>query len=542
MENAVEKAGHPSTDPRRATPPASTPPASPEDILAQIPAGVPPSEWALRLEPVLVALVGHDAIRTDTVLDSIMERFGVRRRALLERMKSLRSCVESRLSGESAQAAEDDYEGVGNASAARPARDEIPQIQVNDRHLGDLLDEIIVVLVHANERRIATAIAGPFEAAYAPLFRYDGTIVRLEEPEHGAAGGRMPRLVPLGRTGMRDVLLREVRWVRTTKHGIQPARPVGLLISLLITRLPQSLPRVDIVTSTPVFGHDGTLLLAPGLYREERLWLAANPMLSIGPVPERPTAEQIERARALYIDELFARFPLVGPSDRAHALGAVLVPFVRRMIFGCTPLHMFDNTVAGGGSSMLCDVIAAIATGEQCSCIELPESEKRFEKLLTAHRISDRTIVVLDAAKRGYKLAPNALSTILTGSMWSGRVAGTLRMTTVPNRALWMMTSSQLQMSTLLGRRTVRIRLDPKLQQAGPRTRLHDSTSRLYGWVHDHRGELIQAALVLVRAWIAVGRPTPTPRLGSFEGWSHVIGGILSVAGVEGFLADRGEY
>src|SRR5262249_39178928 len=60
-------------------------------------------------------------------------------------------------------------------------------------------------------------------------------------------------------------------------------------------------------------------------------------------------------------------------------------------------------------------------------------------------------------------------------------------------------------------------------------------------WVSRVRGELVWAALVLGQAWIAHGRPKPTPEvrpLGMFEDWTHVMGGILATAEIPGFLTN----
>jgi len=43
---------------------------------------------------------------------------------------------------------------------------------------------------------------------------------------------------------------------------------------------------------------------------------------------------------------------------------------------------------------------------------------------------------------------------------------------------------------------------------------------------------------VIVRAWIAAGRPGVARTLGSFEGWAAVVGGMLQHAGIRGFLHD----
>src|SRR5262249_6184793 len=38
--------------------------------------------------------------------------------------------------------------------------------------------------------------------------------------------------------------------------------------------------------------------------------------------------------------------------------------------------------------------------------------------------------------------------------------------------------------------------------------------------------------------WIAAGRPLSRARLGSFQAWAGVLGGVLDVAGVDGFLGN----
>jgi hypothetical protein len=51
----------------------------------------------------------------------------------------------------------------------------------------------------------------------------------------------------------------------------------------------------------------------------------------------------------------------------------------------------------------------------------------------------------------------------------------------------------------------------------------------------------VRAVLVLVRAWLAAGRPPGKRTLGSFESWAAVVGGILEHAEVPGFLHDTEE-
>ena len=46
----------------------------------------------------------------------------------------------------------------------------------------------------------------------------------------------------------------------------------------------------------------------------------------------------------------------------------------------------------------------------------------------------------------------------------------------------------------------------------------------------------------MVTRWLEAGRPRPDASLGGFESWSDVIGGVLKVNGIEGFLANSQEF
>jgi putative DNA primase/helicase len=81
----------------------------------------------------------------------------------------------------------------------------------------------------------------------------------------------------------------------------------------------------------------------------------------------------------------------------------------------------------------------------------------------------------------------------------------------------------------------VRTRLDAKTDKPWLGRKFRHKA--LMSWATDNRGELIAAALTLIRGWICGGRPPGTHQiLGSFESWSRVMGGILEHAEIPGFL------
>ena len=78
------------------------------------------------------------------------------------------------------------------------------------------------------------------------------------------------------------------------------------------------------------------------------------------PIPEVPSISScpsqrgIERARALWLTELMGDFPFVSDAERAHALGLGLLPFLRDLISGPTPLHLIEKPSPGTGAGLPC--------------------------------------------------------------------------------------------------------------------------------------------------------------------------------------------
>jgi putative DNA primase/helicase len=60
-------------------------------------------------------------------------------------------------------------------------------------------------------------------------------------------------------------------------------------------------------------------------------------------------------------------------------------------------------------------------------------------------------------------------------------------------------------------------------------------------WVRANRVRLVAACLTICQAWLAAGRPRGARTIGSYENWAQVLGGVLDVAGVEGFLGNLDE-
>jgi hypothetical protein len=125
----------------------------------------------------------------------------------------------------------------------------------------------------------------------------------------------------------------------------------------------------------------------------------------------------------------------------------------------------------------------------------------------------------------------------LTAVDFEGRLLGSNRMGVYPVRCVWIGSSNNAQLSTDIVRRTVSIRLDPRMER--PWTREGFKRDNIIAWTKSNRREIVSNILAMVNAWVLAGRPSWTGNLhGSYEEYSRILGGILDVCGIDGFLAN----
>ncbi len=114
-------------------------------------------------------------------------------------------------------------------------------------------------------------------------------------------------------------------------------------------------------------------------------------------------------------------------------------------------------------------------------------------------------------------------------------------MVNLPVRCIWVATGNNPSVSTEIARRSIRIRIDSECER--PWTREDFKHSNLRVWADEHRSDLVWAALTLVQAWVAAGKPLwDSKTLGSYEHWAAVMGGILETNEIEGFLGNLDEF
>lgn len=285
------------------------------------------------------------------------------------------------------------------------------------------------------------------------------------------------------------------------------------------------------VTHTPMVRADGSILQSPG-YDDESGFLHV-PDIAVPPVPDRPTPEQRDDAVKL-LRGLVAEFKWVGEHDEANYLGLLLTPLLRLL---CPPPYKLGAIMArqpGSGKTLLADVLRLVHGGVLRG--EMPHDEAELEKSLTSILYCTTAPVVTFDNVSGV-LRSSKLAALLTSDKLDGRLLGSTSSVPLFNDRLWTITGNNLNLGGDLPRRTLWVTIDPGCPDPHRRTgfKLHLPT-----YVAEHRGEILHALLVLVRAWVAAGSvPAKSESSDDYSRWTGIVRGILAHAGVPGTFDHR---
>ena len=410
------------------------------------------------------------------------------------------------------------------AGAARiqtaPKSSHLPAIDVGRQDLAELTAAAWEALLRANKEE-------PF------IFRFGGLPARIERDDDGTAISRR-----LTEDRMRHVAARVAIWYRVTELGVQPAMPPVAVVRDVLATPDPDLPVLTGIVGAPVFAPDGTLETAPGYHAKARIYYEPASGFTLPNVPEIPSADDLRRAKQLILLELLGEFPFTSDAELAHTAALVLQPFARQMMPSATPLYVIEKPSPGTGASLLVAAVLLPSTGRPVAAMTEGRSEEEWRKRLTAKLIDAPQAVFIDNLHR--KLDSSALAAAITAPFWEDRILGQSLIIRAPIRCAWIATGNNPTLSDEMARRSVRIRLDARMDRPWLRDGFRHPD--LIAWVKANRSDLVWAALTIIQNWIAQGKPRGGQVLGMFEHWAQVMGGILQSAGIPGFLGNMNEF
>jgi len=408
-------------------------------------------------------------------------------------------------------------QGASASSDVSKANAELPVLIVTGRTLPDLTAQSLAALIARNDP--------------PSIFERSGQLVRIRYDECAR-----PLIEELKEDLLRNEMARAASFMAITRAGMVPKPPPMDVVRDVRAERAWGFPPLEAIVQAPCLRPDGTVLTEPGYDPATRLFHRPQDGITVAPIPKEFTRDHIDVAMTVVSDVLHD-FPFVDEASRANAIGLMLTPILRPAIPDPVPMALIDAPEKGTGKTHLAKTVGLIATGK-AEVMGAPRREEEFQKLITSVLLGGTTFVILDNLRGTLRSA--SLERTLTATHLKDRVLGASRMIDLPQRATWVGTANNVDLSGDLSRRCYWIRLDAKKSRPweGRTFRYPD----LLKTVREQRSDLLWALLVLSRSWYAAGCPESGLRpLGGFEAWSRTVGGVLAHVGVEGFLANLEE-
>ena len=406
----------------------------------------------------------------------------------------------------------------------------LPMIVVNNRNTKDITADAIVALAKKNEP--------------PTMFRRGSLPVRIATDER-----ETPYIEVMSEAAIRGRLDRVATYVKHVKipnqqddQGNDLYRIVPTQVPLDVVRDVASLPEFNLpplanITEIPTLRPDGSILSTPGYDKVSGLFYVPAHDFVIPKISENPTEEEIRDAVNL-INEVYINFPFDSQASRANFIAATATPIYKPMIDGSVPLHITDKPQAGTGAGLATQALCMTVTGRDPAMFGAPKDEDEWSKVIFAAVKAGQQIIVFDNCD-GVLYSSN-LARLITAKTIGGRILGQSQNAIIPNNSIIFSNGNNVTLDGDLQRRSYLSRMETEADRPWERecNFLH---SPLIPWVKANQGRIVAAYLIIAKAWIAAGKPTDNSlsRLGGFEEWQRVIGGVLKNAGFEGFLGNR---
>lgn len=334
-----------------------------------------------------------------------------------------------------------------------------------------------------------------------------------------------PRIEIIPPPRLRDLLTRHAALTKRIKvkedeYKTVAAHPPEWLVPGVASRGEwPGIRHIEAVIECPAIRHDGTVLDHPGW--DSATGLLYEPNAAFPKIPKAPSKDEAAAAADLLL-ALVVDFPFVGLEHRAAWLAALLTPIARFAIAGPCPLFLADASAPGSGKGLAFDLISILATGRNMPVTTYPDGDEEMRKRITAVALAGDRLMMIDNIATTF--GGSSLDGALTATTWQDRHLGLSKMTPeLPLFTVWFATGNNVQFRGDAVRRIVPIRLEPAQERPEERT---DFTIKepLRDYARRERPRLVAAALTILRAYFAAGRPDAgLVRYGSFEAWSDVV-------------------
>jgi len=351
---------------------------------------------------------------------------------------------------------------------------------------------------------------------------------------------------------LKDLMDRSARVIKVAKNGEAtlaplPLAPAKSVLAGDLTRF--GLPVLKEVLHTPTLLKNGRVLDRPGYDPASQLYLALPSGFKILRRPPPSKAAAIEAYA--WIANIMGDFAWDDSASLANAMAFILGVAARNVIDSIMPLALVGKKF-GAGKTLLCNVLAILATGTRPTLVQFPESNDQLRKLLLSHFRESPAATVFDNVANGRTLNPAALNSALTAGIFKDRILQSSKNSSFDLRGHPMLLNGNtLKLKYEFARRCLPITLlssasNPTLRQ--PKGGFKYPGEALLEFCLENRSVVNSKSLTILESWClerdrnGIPGQGQTPQIPSFEKWSEIVGSIMFFCG-QGhlFLAGRQE-
>jgi len=340
---------------------------------------------------------------------------------------------------------------------------------------------------------------------------------------------RLKNLVRLRRATAEWLTLQASRFLKfvipTEKGEKRVAPKPDMMKPLEVAIEERKFPSVNGLVATPTLARN-----EPGYDHASKLYLSFEPD-AFGDIPFEPSKEDA-RVALEALSKPVRCFPFDSEADKSVWLAAMLTAVVRGQLSRC-PAFIFDAPSAGSGKTYLCEMVGVLGLGVKPPAASWGESEEENSKVLFAMLREADPVMLFDNVTN--EIGSADLCKALTSSTIKGRILGVSENAILGTRTLMMFNGNNVRVAGDMTRRAVRCRVDAKMEK--PEERSFDFHPVTY--VEENRSALVAAALIVLRAYVAAGKPAKLPTFNSFEDWDLVRGALVWLGEVDPFETVR---
>ena len=314
------------------------------------------------------------------------------------------------------------------------------------------------------------------------------------------------------------------RWVLTVPKSAYPNASVSVSVAQMAD---DRLPNLDGIIHRPMLNGSGDMIISESKYHQkEQVYLDWNGQLNI---PDLETGLD-------ELDTVFGEFPFENQASRTNFYACLLAGFIG-MACSIKPLFLVNKSTHRAGATLLAELVSIILSNEEpvnAGTMGSKDDETNGKRISSAAYRSSGVVLMDNIAG---SIDSAELATYVTSAIYSARKLGsnTDQMEISRRPLVDIATSVNPTLTVELLKRTVNIRIDPKMEDPSKRTfKLED----VKGYVTENRERVVGAILSLIQHWLDNGAPTIKSKnvMGGFEQWRNLTNSILVTCGFSDFL------